>query len=98
MHTPTHPRKPHHALLMSLVLPGFGQLYNGCINRGIFLFLGFVILCMPGLALAALYLPAPWTVPVSALSLLATFAIWVYGMVDAWRTAKRQTDYTPQTW
>ncbi len=98
MHTPYHPRKPHHALLMSLVLPGFGQLYNGCANRGIFLFLGFVILSGPSLAVAALYLPAPWTVLVSAQSLLSALAIWIYGMVDAWRTAKRQTDYTPLAW
>ena len=51
------PRRPLVAALASLILPGFGQFYNGDLNRAIWLFLGFAMLCIPAIALVALYLP-----------------------------------------
>lgn len=85
----TPKRKPLVALAMSLVLPGFGQLYNGEVNKAIWLFLAFALLSIPGVAVIALYLPSGWMVASLALGLMLTLAIWVYGMVDAWRTARR---------
>lgn len=86
--TTVEPRRPWLAALMSLVLPGFGQLYNGEVNRALWLFLGFALLGVPGLALIALWLPAQLTVPALALGLLATLGLWVYSVAQAWRRAK----------
>jgi signal peptidase I len=86
------------ALLMSLVLPGFGQLYNGELNRAAWLFLCFAFLGIPGIALIALYLPGGWMMPALLASLALTLLIWLYGMIDAWRGARRRQDRLPQAW
>lgn len=94
----TQGRKPVVALAMSFVLPGFGQLYNGEVNRGIWLFLSFALLSVPGLAVIALYLPASWMVAALASGLLLALGIWVFGMVDAWRKAGQLSAYVPAAW
>jgi signal peptidase I len=93
-----HPRKPLFALTMSFVLPGFGQLYNGEPNKAIWLFLCFTLLSTLGMALIALYLPAAWMLSVLVAGLLLTLSIWLYGMIDAWRAARRKQDYLLQGW
>jgi signal peptidase I len=93
-----NPRKPAFALVMSLVLPGWGQLYNGEMNKAIWLFLAFAVLSAPALALIALYVPNGWMMPSLLLGLAATLAIWLYGMVDAWRSARRRQDYVAAPW
>lgn len=98
MNNGNHPRKPHIALLMSLILPGFGQLYNGEPNRAVWLFLGFALITIPGMALVALHLPDGWMMPALVASLIVTLAIWLYGMADAWRSALRRQDYRLQGW
>ena len=92
------PRKPLLALLMSLVLPGFGQLYNGEVNKAIWLFLGFALLSIPAVALVAHYLPDGWMLAALCLSLAAALCLWVYGMVDARRQAQRRPQYRPERW
>ena len=92
------PRKPWVAVLASLVLPGLGQFYNGELNRAIWLFLAFALLSIPGLALVALYLPDGWMVPALAVCLFMTLAIWIYGMWQAWRTARNSRVYRAQPW
>lgn len=91
-------RKPWRALLMSFVLPGFGQLYNGSMNKAIWIFLGFAFLTIPLGALIAIYLPDNWLVLALALCTLASLALWVYGMVDAWAGAKRSANFSPRPW
>lgn len=91
-------RKPLFALLMSFILPGYGQLYNGDINKAIWLFLGFTLLIIPAIALIALYLPANLMLPALLGSLLLLFVLWIYGMVDAFRSARRKQDYVLQSW
>ncbi|MBJ7311693.1 signal peptidase I [Rugamonas sp. CCM 8940] len=91
-------RKPWRAALMSLVLPGFGQLYNGQAEKAIWLFLGFAIVSIPMIALAALYLPAPLMAPTLALSLLLAIGLWLGGMADAWRTARRFDNHVLKPW
>jgi len=98
MNTLIRPRKPLMALLMSLVLPGFGQLYNGEVNRAIWWFLIYCAVGVPGLALVALYVPSGLMLPALLLAVFATLSLWVYGMVDAWRSAQRQPDYVPRVW
>ena len=92
------PRQRWRAALMSLVLPGFGQLYNGEVNRAIWLFLGFALLSVPGLVVAALWLPAWVTVPALALSLLASLGVWGLSVVQAWRRAGLLTDWRRRPW
>jgi signal peptidase I len=92
------PRRPFLALAMSLVLPGFGQLYNGEVNKAIWLFLGFAFVSAPGVALVALYLPDGWMMPALLLSLAAALSTWLYGMVDAWRQARLNREYQAERW
>lgn len=92
------PRRPLLAALASLVLPGFGQLYNGDLNRAIWLFLVFALLCIPGVALVALYLPDQWMLPTLLLGLASTLGVWGYAVVQAWRTARRQAPSPARAW
>ena len=92
------PRNPWTAAGMSLLLPGFGQIYNGEVNKAIWLFLCFALLSVPGIALVALYLPGPWMAPTLALGLAATLSLWLYGAVDAWREAKSRPDHELRDW
>jgi signal peptidase I len=92
------PRKPAFALVMSLVLPGYGQLYNGELNKAIWLFLAFALLSIPGVALIALYLPGGWMMPALVLGLASTLSLWLFGMIDAWRGARLRREYVPGAW
>jgi signal peptidase I len=92
------PRRPLFALAMSLVLPGFGQLYNGEVNKAIWLFLGFAFVSAPGVALVALYLPDGWMMPALLFSLAVTLSLWLYGMFDAWRQARLNREYQAERW
>jgi signal peptidase I len=92
------PRKPLLALTLSVMLPGLGQLYNGQLNKGVFLFLVFVFISTPFVALVALTLPAAWLMPLLILSLAATLGIYLYSLWDAWRMARRSADYRPYAW
>jgi signal peptidase I len=98
MSHPIRPRKPPLALLMSLVPPGFGQLYNGQLNKALWLFLIFALLCVPGVAAVALYLPRGWMILALVLGLALTLAVWLYGMADAWLVARGRPDYVPPAW
>ncbi len=99
MINPTMPqRRPLLAALASLVLPGFGQLYNGDLNRAIWLFLTFALLCIPGMALVALYLPDQWMLPTLLLGLASTLGVWGYAVVQAWRSARRQAPSPARAW
>lgn len=98
MHTVISPRKPLLAAAMSLILPGFGQLYNGEVNKAIWLFLIFAFLTLPAMAFLALYLPAGWMMPALVISLAASLAVWIYGIADAWRTAAGMTSYVARSW
>ncbi|MGZ3241554.1 MAG: hypothetical protein ACXWJK_15090, partial [Burkholderiaceae bacterium] len=98
MQNVTQARKPLLAALMSFVLPGFGQLYNGELNKAIWLFLGFAFLTVPGMALIALYLPNGLMLPTLLISLVMTLSTWVYGIVDAWRSARSKQDYSTCSW
>ena len=94
----TAPRQPLLAAAMSLLLPGFGQLYNGEVNKAIYLFLCFALLSVPGVAVVALYLPSSLMMVFMALGLVATLGVWLYGIVQAWRKAKNSPDYTLRNW
>jgi signal peptidase I len=92
------PRRPPVAALMSLALPGLGQLYGGELNRGLWLFLAFAFVSAPGIAFAALLAPAPLMLPLLAASAVATLGVWIFAVVDAWRLAARRQLHAPGVW
>jgi signal peptidase I len=91
-------RKPWLAALMSLVLPGFGQLHNGELNKALWLFLGFAFVTIPYGALLALYLPDSWLVAALVVCTLECLALWVYSVADAWSVAKRLGSTPAHPW
>lgn len=95
---PLSPRRPWLAAAASLVLPGFGQFYNGDLNRAIWIFLVFALLCIPGIALVALYLPSGLMLPALLLGLAAALAVWAYAAWDAWLGARRHPGGPAQPW
>ena len=62
------PKNPVLALVLSLVLPGAGQIYNGETGKGVAMIVGSVV-C---LAASALVLP-----------IFIVLGLWIWGMIDA---------------
>ena len=93
-----HPRNPWIAALLSFALPGLGQLYNGDLNKALWLFLGFVLIGFPGVMIAALYVPAVLMLPLLLISAGLTLGVWVGAIADAWREAARRQVYTRREW
>lgn len=98
MQTEFHPRKPALAALMSLVLPGLGQLYNGQVDKAIWLLLIFAFCTVPATAIIALYLPGGLMMAGLVASLILTLSVWIFGIADAWRTAKKLHGYVAKSW
>lgn len=91
-------RKPWVAAVMSLALPGWGQLYNGQANRAIWCFLVFSLLVLPGTAAFALFVPPMLMLPALLLGLAGTLGLWLYFALDAYRVARRSLAYVAQPW
>lgn len=74
---PTEPpgaKSPGIALILSLLIPGVGQMYNGEIGKGILILL-IAIISIP---LALVFI-----------GFLTYIAVWIYGMIDAYEGAHR---------
>jgi signal peptidase I len=98
MNDTIRPRRPLLALLMSLMLPGFGQLYNGEVNKAIWIFLAFCFVTVGITPFVALHITGKLMMPALVAGLLLTLAIWIYSMRDAWRTAARNQEYVLRPW
>jgi len=92
------PRRPWLAAFFSTVLPGFGQFYAGDANRALGVFLAFVLLSLPLIVIVALILPFSLTAPAVALATLATIGVWIFGIFDAWKLARRNDPFVPAAW
>ena len=92
------PRRPLIAALLSLALPGLGQLYNGEVNKGLWLFLAFVLTGSPAATVAALYVPSGLMLPLLVLMMLATLTLWIGGIAQACRRARGLQVYTRREW
>jgi signal peptidase I len=92
------PRRPWVAALMSLVLPGFGQLYNGEPNKAIWLFFLFALIAVPVTAFFGLYVSSWLLLPAMLVALAAPLGIWVYAIVDGARQARRLEHYEKARW
>jgi signal peptidase I len=93
-----HPRNPWIAALLSFALPGLGQLYNGDLNKALLLFLGFLLIGVPGVTISALYVPGVLMLPVLLISAVLTLGVWGIATADAWREATRRQVYTRREW
>ena len=79
------PRKnPALAAVLSFVVCGLGQIYNGEPLRGGALFILFVVLCVVFWNLAAYF----------TIGLLAPLGLWLFGIVDAYRAAEQMNKET----
>jgi signal peptidase I len=92
------PRKPLLAACMSLILPGFGQLYNGDANRGLFVFIAFSLATIPLVLWVSLGLPSSMTLVLLLLTILINGGIWIYAIVNAWKSAKKAEYYEVKDW
>lgn len=84
-------RNPLLAVLAALLMPGLGQLYNGQINKGFFIFLIFIG-SVPFLVLGSLYLPESLLLIVLIIHVITMIGIYVYGVIDSYRMARRVSD------
>lgn len=66
-------KSPGLALVLSLVWSGVGQIYNGQVGKGVGLMVAYVFSALLILVL---------------IGLITTPVLWIYGMVDAYRTAE----------
>lgn len=93
-----NPRNPIMAAGMSAVLPGFGQLYNGKVNRGLLIFMAFTLATVPLMLWVTLSLPTTFTLALLILTIVINAGIWIYGITDAYRTAKQSANYEVKDW
>lgn len=98
LHKEISPRRPWIAAVMSMALPGLGQLYNGEFNKAIWIFLLFSLTAIPLAVVIALLLPAALTLPLVVLSTILTLGIWIHSVIEGWRTASTLPTYTAKAW
>ncbi|MER3446012.1 MAG: hypothetical protein C4291_03875 [Candidatus Dadabacteria bacterium] len=88
-------KRPTLALILSAIFPGFGQIYNNQIPKGIILIsLNMVInllLVKPIEKLTASggSIPDNPTLLILAAYMIVELVLWVYAMIDAKRTAEK---------
>jgi hypothetical protein len=89
-------KQPGRAALLSLLLPGAGQIYNRQRARGVLLFFLVVIVGGVGLLLFVLLrlidTLRPHLDTVGPYLLIPWAGLWLFGVVDAWRTAAALRD------
>lgn len=67
-------KNPGVAAVLSFFWSGLGQIYNGEIGKGILLLIVYIVSCL-----------LIWVV----IGIITTPILWIYGMVDAYKTAER---------
>lgn len=85
------PRQPWIACALSLCCTGLGHLYCGRLLRGLVLFL-VSLLVLPAAALVAGWASSTWALVGLIVSSLGLLGLWLFAVVDAWRTAARGQD------
>ena len=60
--------------LLSLIFPGLGQIYNGQTDKGILFLMAEALSCV--------------MILLFAVGLVTGSAVWIWGMVDAYKTAE----------
>ena len=80
-------KEPVISLILSLVIPGLGEIYNVQIKKGIILFIAFLV------SLALIYVTIQS--PIGWCFMIFPIALWLYGMFDAFSEAKKINDGVP---
>ncbi len=80
-------KEPVISLILSLFIPGLGQIYNAQIKKGIILFIAFLA------SLALIY--ATMQSPIGWCFMVLPIALWLYGMFNAFGEAKKINDGVP---
>ena len=67
-------KSPSLALILSLLIPGVGQMYNGEVGKGFFLLLIYLFsyVCI-AIGIGVVMVPA----------------VWIWGMIDAYKVAQQ---------
>jgi signal peptidase I len=81
-------RTPHAAGLISLLLPGFGQIYNGQLRKGLTFFVVALFIGPLSLVLLVLLLPGEMYLVSFSVTILVVLAFRIGIIADAFRTAK----------
>jgi signal peptidase I len=85
-------RRPWIAAVLSLTMPGLGQVYNGLLPRGLVWMLACGISSVAGLLILSHPSAYSWTLGCAAA--LAQVVIWIAGAIDSYRCALRcRADY-----
>ena len=80
------------AVLLSFLSAGVGHIYCGSFGKGLVLFFAGAVLGIPGM-LGVLPLALGYRI-VGIVAIAAGAGIWIYAILDAWRTAKKsRKDY-----
>jgi len=93
--TPNRPRIPLLAALLSLFLPGLGQMYCGKISRGLVLWFASSLVAAVGMVLCLMALAAwpGWVGYAAVAAMAAGMAICVYAILDAHGIARKTGHY-----
>ena len=67
-------KSPGLAAVLSFFWAGLGQIYNGEITKGIVMMVAYVVSCI---------------LMAAAIGFITTPILWIYGMVDAYKTAEK---------
>ncbi len=73
-------KEPVISLILSLFIPGLGQIYNTQIKKGIIMFIAYV------LSIVLVYFT--WSHFVGFCIMILPLAIWLYSLYDAYRGAR----------
>lgn len=93
--TQRHRRHPALALLLSLAATGLGQIYCGHLTKGLILyFVSFAF--APVIVATAQSAASTAMVAVVVVALLLVLGVFVYAAVDAFRLARKTTDFQPK--
>lgn len=86
------------AALLSALLPGLGQFYNGDFNKAYYLWISYLLLHGFGLAAAVLFPPIEMVMDfVIILPFLYVF-LWLYAVIQAWSSARKKKHYQSPAW
>ena len=88
------------ALILSVIIPGLGQIYCGKVGRGISILVASIILAPIIYFFTCAVFVATGSGTAAVIGLLATgligFAIWIWNILDARDVAKEYNDYVSQ--
>ena len=81
-------RRPLIAMAISMMMPGLGQVYNGEMTKGVFLFSIFAFV-VPFFSYVAAEGPSSWLVVFALLGVISALAVYIYCIRDAYVSARR---------